>query len=543
MLWTLQKYIFREMGKTFLLTSIGLIVIIGLGGGVKNMIELEGINALQLLKIMGLVLPVAASLTLPIAALYSATVTYGRLSADNELVACRSGGINLHVLFLPTIVISLVSAIITFFCINFIIPSMVMNLENFMKDDLASLAKHRLSTPDRLPLGEGRYRIYADGTEAVRAPNDEPDKAPTRLKLTGVAFLEMDGNEWTRFGTTESIQIEFDTSEQRNTITAEMNGLSLYDAKTGRYSDFEHESIGKFPIPGGLPLKVAWLDLGGLLRYRSQPSLWPKIDKDVALLRLIVAQADFYRDLNEQFRETGQVVFGDNKVRYTITANTVIPDLEDNCPRYEGDVTITETRHDGVRKATADWAMLKVSHSASKNSVQVYIEANDNVRIVNSRNPDMVISRTRERFEPADIPEVMLQKALAEPTKKLLENNGRTLGRGTLADKQRDKVVYAVSKLSRKITGVLHSRLAFSISVFVLVIMGAALGIVFRGSQVLVAFGISFIPSLFVITTIIMGKQLIDKPNTVAVGVMVIWLGIIVMGIIDTYVLCKVVRR
>ena len=155
----------------------------------------------------------------------------------------------------------------------------------------------------------------------------------------------------------------------------------------------------------------------------------------------------------------------------------------------------------------------------------------------------MVISRTRERFEPADIPEVMLQEALAFPTDQLLEENGKSLGKGTLADKQRDKVVNAVGKISRKITGVLHSRLAFSISVFVLVIMGAALGIVFRGSQVLVAFGISFVPSLFVITTIIMGKQLIDKPNTITVGVMVIWLGIVVMGLVDAYVLCKVVRR
>ena len=142
--------------------------------------------------------------------------------------------------------------------------------------------------------------------------------------------------------------------------------------KPGDIPILSNESIGRFPIPGGLPLKVAWLDLGGLLRYRSQPSLWPKIDKDVALLRLIVAQADFYRELNEQFKSTGQVVFGDNKVHYSITANTVIPDLEDNCPRYEGDVNITETRKDGVRKATADWAILKVSHSSSKNSVQVF---------------------------------------------------------------------------------------------------------------------------------------------------------------------------
>ena len=45
MLWTLQKYIFREMGKSFLLTAVGLIVVLGLGGGVMNMIELEGCNS------------------------------------------------------------------------------------------------------------------------------------------------------------------------------------------------------------------------------------------------------------------------------------------------------------------------------------------------------------------------------------------------------------------------------------------------------------------------------------------------------------------
>ena len=119
MLWTLQKYIFREMGKAFLLTSVGLMAVLGLGGGVMNMLKLDGISALQLLKIMALVFPVAGTLTLPIAALFAATVTYGRLSADNELVACRSSGINIHELFLPTMVISLASAIVSFIFFNF----------------------------------------------------------------------------------------------------------------------------------------------------------------------------------------------------------------------------------------------------------------------------------------------------------------------------------------------------------------------------------------------------------------------------------------
>ena len=74
-------------------------------------------------------------------------------------------------------------------------------------------------------------------------------------------------------------------------------------------------------------------------------------------------------------------------------------------------------------------------------------------------------------------------------------------------------------------------------------ILGAALAIVLRGSQVLVAFGISFIPSLFVISTIIMGKQLIDNPETLTTGISVVWLGIVVTGIIDLVILTKVLRR
>ncbi len=98
--WTLQKYIFREMGKTFLLTAAALSAILGLGGGVMQTLELGEVTPGQLLNILAIVIPVSGALTLPIAALFSAAATYGRISADNEFVACRSSGINLHVLFL-----------------------------------------------------------------------------------------------------------------------------------------------------------------------------------------------------------------------------------------------------------------------------------------------------------------------------------------------------------------------------------------------------------------------------------------------------------
>ena len=96
--WTLQRYVLRELGKTFLLAAAALTGVLGLGGGVLNIIKLNEVSPGQFLRLMGLVLPLAAAMTLPIAALFSATSTYGRLSADNELVACRASGINLHIL-------------------------------------------------------------------------------------------------------------------------------------------------------------------------------------------------------------------------------------------------------------------------------------------------------------------------------------------------------------------------------------------------------------------------------------------------------------
>ena len=89
----------------------------------------------------------------------------------------------------------------------------------------------------------------------------------------------------------------------------------------------------------------------------------------------------------------------------------------------------------------------------------------------------------------------------------------------------------------------MHSRLAFSVSVFVLVILAAALGIIFRGAHVLTAFGIAFVPALFVIVTIVAGRQMAEKAGTTTAGLLLLWSGIAVVGGVDAWVLLKVLRR
>jgi len=79
---------------------------------------------------------------------------------------------------------------------------------------------------------------------------------------------------------------------------------------------------------------------------------------------------------------------------------------------------------------------------------------------------------------------------------------------------RRKLAIEARTETVRRIVGAINERLAFSTSVFALVILAAALGIIFRGSHVMTAFGISFIPTLLVIVAIMMGRQMAQNAGT-----------------------------
>ncbi|MCH7926122.1 MAG: LptF/LptG family permease, partial [Planctomycetes bacterium] len=108
------------------------------------------------------------------------------------------------------------------------------------------------------------------------------------------------------------------------------------------------------------------------------------------------------------------------------------------------------------------------------------------------------------------------------------------------ADRKVDEVI---AETGRRIAATISERFAFSISVFVLVILGAALGIILRGTHAVTAFGVSFIPSLFVIITIVMGKQMAYNATTPVLGLLVMWSGIAVVAGLDAWTLTRVLRR
>ncbi|UCC29495.1 MAG: LptF/LptG family permease [Phycisphaerales bacterium] len=527
--WTLQRYIFREMGKTFLLAAVALTAVLGLGGGVLNMIKLGEATPLQLARLMALLLPLAAALTLPIAALFSATATYGRLSADNEFVACRSSGINLHVLFLPTIVLSLLSAGLSFGLTNYVIPGMVGNLEELIKADIGAIAQQRLARARGMALGQ-RYRITAD--QSLVDPTN-----PNRINLRHIAFVEVDGDEWVRFGTARELGLDFDRRERRIRVSGRMKDLSYYDRKQGQFVEERSQTIPTNEFESPVTQKIKFLNLNKLLVYLSEPAEWYEVREEMERLRKGVGRWMIYDTLWEQWLSERRLTLSGQRRQYDIRSYGEGGRL----PREGGieltDVTIQEVKSGRRRSITAQRATIEVTRGDTIAESGIRIELRD-ARFSDGAD---VIPRNKETLGPVTIAPELITRIENLTEHELLHPTATPPG-DPLAE-WRERAIGAQGETVRRIVGAINERLAFSVSVFALVILGAALGIVFRGSHVMAAFGISFVPLLFVLIMIVMGKQMAHNAATYGSGLLLMWSGIVVVGGLDVWTLTRVLRR
>ncbi|MHC5108660.1 MAG: LptF/LptG family permease [Planctomycetota bacterium] len=531
--WTLQKYIFREMGKSFLLTATALTGLLGLGGGVLEMVDLGEITPGQLFRLMLLMLPVAGALTLPMAALFSAASIYGRLSADNEFVACRSSGINLLVLFIPAVVLSLVSAAVTFAFSNFVIPGMVRNIENFISNDISAMVRQRLSRPRGITL-RGKYRISADENAVDVAGDNE-------VLLRGVAFVEVDDDQWVRYGTAQEVRLIFEkTSDpilgERLGVRGRMLGLSSYDRKDRRFFEEGSRIISYDNIPQQLPLELKFLTINELLYYLTRADEWHEVQSELNRLRAALAKSMLLEYLWDDWLPDRRVVLSDERGEITVTSDkAVLQPGGDGIELY--DVAITDVRNDREKTATAERAVIETTRADSARQLEIEVEAYE----VSLSDGVDVVNRSKEMFGPVIAPAEVVAQIESMGTEQLLE-----MGSQAEHPLLRDRYLSAAGargETMRRIVATINERMAFGISVVVLVLLGAALGIIFRGSHVMVAFGISFVPSLMIIIGIVMGKQMTYNEPTYLMGLGVLWSGIVFVAILDVWTLTRVLRR
>ncbi len=534
---TLHFYITRELLKTFALTLVALTLLVTMGGGVANLFRSQGVDAVRILKIFALLIPVAVTLVLPVAALFSATITFGRAAADNEINACRAAGINVHRLLLAPLALSVVVAMLMYISWNYAIPGLTGQIYSYGRQDVSALLLDNLKRNRGVQFGN--RVLYADAAREVAPHELAPGTPATRqyVALKSVAFLEMDSNRPLRCGTTEDALIEFDFSPKTDdgasnpfpTVRVFLDNVRTFDVSRSQYSEFIQQTVGPYDIPLPLTRKTRFENLDTLRRYAAHPETAPEIVDRVDGFRRRLARVFANQWVLQQFETAGECRLGGPRIEYLIQPEQYAPGDEEQTPLLKK-LVVTETRTDAggtgksVSTHTAATGAIRVRELVDRGEpmTQVELSGGVDVRQVPMAVGETPIKKLDEKLQPVPIPRPAAER-LAKLTNEDLLDPRTDLHLSSKLTEARGKIFEERDRLRVEVVANIQFRASYAAGTIAVVMLGAILGAILRGGQVLTAFGISCVPSLFVAVGTIIGRNYADQPRTHQAGVAVMW--------------------
>ena len=563
---TLHAYILRELLKMFGLTVLAVTALFTMGGGIFNIMTQEGISAGDVMRFLPMLIPIVVTLTMPMAALFAATIVYGRLAADNEFVACRSAGINIHRLFLPAILLSVFVTLFTLASANFVIPGFMQRITKLVRTNLGEIAASRLKTDGsvRYKHGDTQYILTAEragiaSDDQIRERNEqlasdnqfELAAGVTYLVVSAPTVLQIEGDEIVRFTSAARGLCKFDTRGDSVKVTLVIVDVRDVDLANGWTTKIKKQTIGPITVPIPLPNKPSWADLPTLLKWERQPWLYDgskvggQIDKFIAAVTPIRFSEYCSRRLSEG---DGELILHDGEGgTYRIRAQEHVVRLDGRLGLEQVEVVHTKRGLDKPIRYSAERGEI-IARPLGKGEAAIEVrligdaaapvlEFNPRAEDYNKAIPKQTVSLDNALLpqEVKDEVALITRRAVVDPSVDLGLNE-------EMLDK-RIGLQRATAAFRRKVAALIHFRLGFSSSVLVTVLMGAALGVIFRGARTLAAFGLACVPFAIVGIMMLMGRQLGEHAGTEAVGVAIIWGGLLMIAAADGLILRIGVRR
>ena len=110
-----------ELFKVFSIALIALTGLILLAGVISEAMK-SGLGPLQILAIIPLLTPSMLPYTVPATTLFATCIVYGRLSADNEILALKAAGVHIAHAMAPAIILGIFASAVTMLLYRDAIP-------------------------------------------------------------------------------------------------------------------------------------------------------------------------------------------------------------------------------------------------------------------------------------------------------------------------------------------------------------------------------------------------------------------------------------
>ncbi|MDP9172378.1 MAG: LptF/LptG family permease [Planctomycetota bacterium] len=562
---TLFWYIFWNLLRVFTLTTGGLAVIMCLGGLLRPLTE-NGLDLGQVNRMVLYMLPAMCTYSLPVSALFASTMVYGRFSADNELTAMRAGGIGFISLrrfsiALPALVLGLLVAVISLLMLCFIVPIYTLKVEEVLYSNIAKVVaskiqkNHEVQFPDE---SSGRsLNIFA---QAASLPRPEAGDASQRVLLVGPAMINFDeplpgGADikvprefW--MAKTATVSIERDPNPAASTsasLFVQLNdGIKFPRQFTGSVqAGVAATTFGPIQIPSPITENVKFMDVGHLAELAGDPGRSEKVkvivrslilrEQERKYLNSIAGEINKSRDSNTpkmasygfKLDDTGSdhITIGGANAAVGYSGSELVIDA----PPVGDDARSVWLHQNHGSQETLSAKAKEIRIRAKPDPINLRMAVSIELYDTELHTQDV----TSERLSYPVALSVPMPAEIQQVASKSLDDY-RHDPHVTPTDAfnlRHEQVV-----VNNAVRSELHGRASFAVSCLILVMVGCALGAMFKSGNFLTAFAASFLPALLCITLIVCGQQIATHVpfdtnfhNPLSTSLWFIWAGNIVV--------------
>jgi lipopolysaccharide export system permease protein len=540
MVFTLHRYIFREVIKVFILATVALTLMMSLGSILRPVQEF-GVGPGQVVRLMIYFLPVTLTFVLPMAALFATTLVYGRLANDNEIDACKASGISVLSLVYPGFMLALIVATANLLLSFYVMPAFMHRAENSLKNDARQILFRNIQRKGyySLPPDE-QYRIYADNADMQNNV------------LSGVVAVEIAGNgSIKRIVTAETAKVVFDPHQSINEVR--INAHNTCQMGPGENAGFFAEKLSLVTEFGALlGDNIQFKKIYEMKQIRRNPMLFEPVAR---LAKRVYAQFTaelLAQQINAAFTSPEKKpfkLFNDKQVVEFSAKNCTLKD--ENQLILSEDVTLSEWPVNGEtppRTIKCQKAFLNIEGDEISPTLTLDIQ-NAKWVSANTQNPqgqENVLAR--QIIRGLVMPESVT--GYFKTDDMLNEISPKAISSALQAGPDKHLIVLQ-NMLQRKISRTLNSigseinaRLVFGIGCVTIIMIGIGLGIVLKGGHLLTAFAASAAPALVLISCIIMGKNIAENPSSIiSCGIPMMWTGLIILSVLGLELYRRLLRH
>lgn len=557
---TLHWYILRDLIRVFLLTSTALTTLLAFGGTFKPLTK-EGLDVFQLLLVMINLVPAMLAYAIPMAALFAAVLVYWRLSTDNEITACRAGGISFTAVVVPAIILGLAVASADLIFVNYVVPMFLQRAERVVRRDLGSLLVQKVARQE--PFQYSNMVVYADRGRLLELEDDQAPKGidkRTIVRLEGMACTMTKDNQPMFIIVAKAANVIFDEVRSNDTIYAlvQLDEGAAFSASTfgriaGTIKSIPPDGVPQ-PIPSQLKEKVKFLNFLQLQRLNDDPARYGPVNRIIQSIDLTLRQQQVAEMLKSLWRPGTPMIFDQGLGNgETVSITAPIAQLSDQRALVFHSSGNTPVRVDQYRNGkvayyyTAQSATLFMSADAEGQSVNGIsqgtlqlmgdVTRRDLVRNLPPSETDRIVN-----VQPLVIPQTILDRVKTTDADLLRKADPKQFTPDV--QEQIKTVRDRVQKLVKEVGSELHSRGAFAISCLMLVMLGAALGILMRGQNPLFVFVVGFVPAIVLVLLMTAGRRVMESSHGNPIqGISIIWAGNAILIALVVGVYAKLLRQ